>query len=67
MGIVNAPVVAALLVGDPEMEPNIALATTDALAGPPQLRPVSANARSMTQRPAPLEHDKNENNGARDF
>ena len=42
IGIVNTPVVAELPEGDPEIEPNIADATTAAFAGPPVDHPVMA-------------------------
>tara|TARA_B100001765_G_scaffold140552_1_gene88966 strand:+ start:335 stop:487 length:153 start_codon:yes stop_codon:yes gene_type:complete len=48
-GIVKTPVVAELPDGEPDIDPNIALASTAALAGPPRDQPVSANAMSMNQ------------------
>ena len=51
--MVKTPVVAELPDGEPEIEPNMALATTAALAGPPLDQPVNARAISMNQWLAP--------------
>jgi hypothetical protein len=52
-GIVKAPVVATFATADPEIVPRNALATTDALAGPPRRCPVREIARSKKNFPAP--------------
>ena len=51
--MVNTPVVAELPDGEPEIDPNMALATTAAFAGPPRDQPVSPSAMSMNHLLAP--------------
>ncbi len=60
-GIVNVPVLTTLAIVEPETMPNIELATTDACAGPPRKRPVSANARLMSICPVPVASRRAEN------
>ena len=53
-GMVMTPVVATLETALPEIEPNIADATTEIFAAPPRLRPIVAIARSVKNSPPPV-------------
>src|SRR4030065_173773 len=52
-GMVNAPVVATLAVGEPEIDPKKPLATTATLAGPPAVHPARDKAKRINHIPPP--------------
>jgi hypothetical protein len=53
-GMVKVPVVITLATALPETVPNRLLVITATLAGPPEVWPASASAKSMNSLPAPL-------------
>ena len=53
-GIVKAPVVTVLAMGEPEIMPKKPEETTETFADPPDARPAIMVARSMNSCPSPL-------------